>query len=241
MSLKSVASVVAIVLLFSSCDRELKDLIDSANRVTPADYLSADVYTSLQVEIVYVDGFPLNAVTLNNLKETLQARLNKPGGIEFITRGIPAPGVSGYTVDQLRDIEEEHRTRYPSGERLTAFIFVADKPYVSDGSATRVLGLYYGRSSVAVFEKTVRDGSGGFGQPGGVVMETWVLVHEIGHLLGLVDNGSAMQEQHEDKSRSGHCNNDACIMHFESDARLLSGVPAFDVNCLNDLRANGGK
>lgn len=230
-----------ILTVLSSCDLGLDDLLNRRPYIRARDFLSADKYTALELEVVYVEGFRPAQASLDNLKTMLEARLHKPDGITIATREIPSPGVDGYTYDRLKDIEKRERTKDPSGSTLTAFIFFADKPYITKGASTRVLGLFYGQTSVAVFEKTVHDASGGFGQPGGVVMETWVLYHEFGHVMGLVNNGTEMLENHEDGERMGHCNNDRCIMHFESDARLKSGVPGFDVNCLADLKANGGK
>lgn len=239
MNLRSTWRIIPLLLFLTAC--ELDDLVRNEDEVTANHFLSADKYTSLEIEVVYVEGFQPAAASLDNLKKTLETMVNKPGGISVVTRGIPPPGVEGYTLDKLKEIEKDHRVIFPSGSRLSTFIFFADKPYLNDNGTTRVLGLYYDHTSLAVFEKTVHDGSGGIGQPGGVVMETWVLTHEFGHALGLVSNGSPMQTPHEDPEKKGHCNNDACIMHFESDGRLLSGVPKFDDNCLADLKANGGK
>lgn len=240
MNLRSTWRIIPLLIFLTSCDLNLDELISKRKDITPNDFLSANNYSSLELEVIYVEGFQPASASLTNLKEMLEARLNKPDGISVTTKSIPSPGVDGYTLDKLREIEEAHRTKHPMGKHLTSFIFFADKPYIASSGASRVLGLYYDHSSLAVFEKTVHDASGGIGQPGGVVMETWVLHHEFGHVLGLVNNGTPLQAAHEDSERKGHCNNDACIMHFESDARLLSGVPSFDDNCLADLRANGG-
>jgi hypothetical protein len=241
MNFRSTWRIIPLLLFLTACDLGLDELVRKGDDITANNFLSADKYTSLEIEVVYVEGFQPASASLDNLKKTLETLVNKPEGISIVTRSIASPGVNGYTLEKLKDIEKDHRVMFPSGNRLTAFIFFADKPYFNSNGSTRVLGLYYDRTSLAVFEKTVHDGSGGFGQPGGVVMETWVLNHEFGHALGLVNNGSPMQTHHEDPEKKGHCNNDSCIMHFESDARLLSGVPKFDDNCLADLKANGGK
>jgi hypothetical protein len=73
------------------------------------------------------------------------------------------------------------------------------------------------------------------------------LNHEFGHLFGLVDLGSPMQVNHKDAANGNHCNVNNCLMYYGAETTdilgfLLTGnVPSLDVNCQNDIRANGGK
>jgi hypothetical protein len=56
-----------------------------------------------------------------------------------------------------------------------------------------------------------------------------------------------MQTSHKDAAHGSHCNNSNCLMYYASDTRdipgfLLTGnIPSFDANCIDDMRANGGK
>ena len=67
------------------------------------------------------------------------------------------------------------------------------------------------------------------------------------HLFGLVDMGSKMAVDHRDQENPNHCNNSNCLMHhtYTTNTRYAVGeldeLPSFDRNCLNDLKANGGK
>jgi len=74
-----------------------------------------------------------------------------------------------------------------------------------------------------------------------------VATHELGHVLGLVDLGSAMQQTHKDAAHGNHCDVTSCLMFWSvntSDfvANLLGGtIPTPDAKCAADLTANGGK
>ena len=76
-------------------------------------------------------------------------------------------------------------------------------------------------------------------------LESAVLMHEFGHVLGLVNNGTPMTQNHE--GESGHCDNEDCLMFYAAETgdmlAILGGgsIPTLDEQCLDDLQANGGK
>ena len=73
--------------------------------------------------------------------------------------------------------------------------------------------------------------------------------HEVGHLVGLVNNGTAMVNSHIDAQHGHHCANKNCLMYWEAEtpslvdlvkARVLYGdqSPLFlDSDCQADLAA----
>jgi len=219
-----------------------KDRIDNGPfAIEPKDFLQSKKYEKLEIEICYVDGHSPVQASLDNLRSFLEGRLNKPGGITFTYRSIPSPGKSSYDLDALQKIEKDNRSNYSRGDKLVSFVFFTDAPY----AAGNTLGLAYGTTSCAVFEKTVEDNSGGIGQPAKTVLETTVLEHEFGHLLGLVDNGTSMVTAHA--ANEHHCNNSNCLMYYAVETldfigNLAGGeIPQLDANCVADLQANGGK
>ncbi len=75
-----------------------------------------------------------------------------------------------------------------------------------------------------------------------------MLAHEIGHTLGLVDNGVPMVQDHEDPDHANHTADPECIMYWAYERRaavkkleqvLDSGTPeeaiGFCPPSLNDL------
>lgn len=215
--------------------------------VTPNAFLSSANYTSLVLEVVSVVGYEPSPAAEVNLKSFLEARLNKPDGITIVKRTIPSPGKSVYSFDDVKFLESAHRTLKTSGSQLTAFLLLLDGDYSANSGSGKVLGIAYGSSSMALFEKSVQEFSGDVGQPSISTLETAVMDHEFGHILGLVNNGTALQSSHQDTAHGKHCTNTNCLMYFNVETsdvigNLLGGsVPGLDAACLADLQANGGK
>ena len=45
-------------------------------------------------------------------------------------------------------------------------------------------------------------------------VEQSTLVHELGHAVGLVDNGVPLVSQHKDSAHGAHCTNESCTMYW---------------------------
>lgn len=224
-----------------------KDKISANDTLTPNSFLSANRFDKLMVEIQSVTGHEPTGATLTNLQNFLEQRLNKPGGIGFTSTSISAQGKSSYSFTDIQEIEKKNRTQNTNGKLAAAYILFLDGDYAANSGNSKVLGIAYGTSSMAIFEKTIRDFSGNIGQPATTTLETAVIHHEFGHTLGLVNNGTKMVSGHQDSPNGAHCNNKNCLMYFATETSdivgaLLGGsVPNLDDNCISDLRANGGK
>lgn len=240
--------VVCISLFFtvtiSGCR---KDHFVHNDKVSPNNFLSNTKYDKLIVEIQYVKGFPPTAAAIHNLLGFLQEHVNKSSGISIVQSEIASPGKSFYTLSDIENIERANRTQNTARKTLTAYLFFADNDYVANNGNSKVLGIAYGNSSMVIFEKTIRDFSGGIMQPPVATLETTVMDHEFGHLFGLVNNGTPMQVPHQDAPYGMHCNNKDCLMYYTAEtsdiiSNIVGGnIPALDGNCIDDLRANGGK
>lgn len=206
------------------------------------DLLSSARYTSLKIEIQYMPGFQPDAAAINHLTAFLSSRLNKPGGIQVMQKQIAAAG-SALSAQEVLNIEKQNRTVYTSGDQLGVYFLFTNGQYTDN----KVLGIAYRNTSMCLFGKTIHDNSGGVGQTSRTKLEATVLEHEFGHILGLVNIGSAMQTAHQDAPHGAHCNNENCLMYYASETTdalgfLLTGnIPSLDANCINDLKANGGK
>lgn len=217
------------------------------------DFLSADEFTSLRVEIAYVDGFKPSNATLSNLRTFFQARLNKPGGITFIETVVPATTVGALEREEYVKIEADNRTAFNEGDELAVWIFFADQNSDSDDGNSRILGTAYRNTSCIIYEKTLRDFSNRIGGANLTQLETITTEHEFGHLFGLVNLGTPMVRDHEDEQPNDdgvdtlnkHCDQENCLMYFQTVAdatsSAMNGLPTFGEFCLEDLRANGGK
>ncbi len=209
-------------------------------------FLSADNYESIVVEIVYVEGFRPTSQTLANLKNFMEARLNKPGGISFTETAIPSPGTSPYTLKEIAAIETQYRTKYNSPNVLALYAFFADGQYVNDTTTSFTLGTAYRNTSFVIYERTIQYLSTNIEALNRTNLESTVILHEFCHLLGLVNFGTPMQSQHQDKAHGEHCDNENCLMYWKTERNMvtdpaISAIPQLDANCIADLRANGGK
>jgi hypothetical protein len=237
----------ALFLVFLSGCHDDETAEEKNRKVRPNDYLSAETYTSLTVDVVYVEGLEPTATTVQALKSYLESVLNKPSGINVVLRSIPSPGAGIYSVETLKQVEFDQRTENTDGERLTAFIFFADGEYVNSTENSKILGVAYDYSSMAIFAQSVHDNSGGPGKPSTAKLETTAVNHEFSHILGLVNNGTPMTVDHHDNAHDGHCTNENCLMYYLAESSEIvpdlfgTATPVLDADCRADLVANGGK
>lgn len=210
-----------------------------------ADLLSTDTYSSLEVELVYVEGYEPTAGTISNLKTFLQNRLNKPQGINITKTAIPSPGLAPYSISDIREVESSFRETFNKDNTLAVFAFITDGSYEENNN---VLGIAYRNTSVVLFGSRIDELSGGIGQPSQSLLETTVMNHEFGHIMGLVNVGSPLQSEHQDTDHGRHCNVKSCLMYWTAEtgdvvANLVgaSHAPELDSQCIADLQANGGK
>lgn len=207
------------------------------------DFLTDTPYSSVIVEVDYVEGFAPTISARNSLEAFLEERLNKPGGVAIMLDDkIPVTGNQAMTAGDIRDLESQYRNQFSVDDRLAAYLIILDGKFEQES----VLGLAYYNTSMALFEEVIRDNTGGLGQPSAATVEATVMRHEAGHLMGLVDNGTPAQTDHVDEERGAHCTTESCLMYYSvRDAGFignLSGgnIPSLGEFCLQDLKANGG-
>lgn len=131
-------------------------------------------------------------------------------------------------------------------------VLFVDRFFEEDGARrANVLGVSIGDTRVvAMFKPVIGDG-GALLLGDGVdrFVEQTTMVHELGHALGLVNNGLAMQRDHQDEEHGAHCENDACVMFylnegfsdavdFARDALVRGDRILFDDDCLDDASSS---
>lgn len=208
------------------------------------DLLSEDDFNSLTIEIDYVSGFQPSSAALENLRNFLEARINKSAGITInLDDEIPSPNIDTISVEQVYELEKQHRDTFTSDKDIAVYFLFLDNSYENEN----VLGFAYLNTSMTIFKEVIENHTWGFGQPSSASVESAVTLHEFGHILGLVDNGSPALEDHVDTEHGAHCTNEECLMYWAVQTTDLMGfitggtIPNLDEACLNDLKANGGK
>ena len=257
--MKKLLALIAFVSIMVSCSKDATPGDNNGNNGTDItanlqptgssshDILSDDTYTSMVIEIVYVEGLQPTQTAINNFVSFINARTYKPDGVVVESRSIPSPGISTYTTQDIIDMEDANRIEYNTGNRIAIWAFFTDGKATGDTNTQVTLGTAYRNTSFIIYEATVQSLSGGFQQPSTPVLESTVMEHEFGHILGLTNFGAPMQSQHEDLDHEHHCNVESCLMYYAATTgpslMNVSGgtVPQLDAQCIADLRANGGK
>lgn len=213
------------------------------------DFLTADNFNSLIIDIVHVEGFrPIDA-TVNNLISFIEERTFKPGGIEVQFTSIPRTGEDEFTIQEVAAIETERRTLYNEGDQLALFIFFADADSENTDGNSFTLGAAYRNTSIVIYQNTILTLATNNNL--GITRETiatGVLNHEMCHVFGLVDLGTPLLSDHLDEGNGNHCNVDNCLMEFQIDFAetamdMMAGnvIPQLDPLCIQDLQGNGGR
>lgn len=234
--------VLVVSLGFTSCKKEdVRSGNDFKTLGTAAhDILSASRYSGLNVEIQYMDGYPPDSASINNLINFLKKYINKPDGIQVTQQKIAASGKTVLSLDDIVNIEKKYRTVFTENNTLAVHILITDADY----DQPNILATSYWNTSFCVFGKTVNDDSGSWGLSS-LTLLTTLFEHEFGHLMGLVNQGSPMQKDHLDHSNGAHCINSHCLMYYDVEKSTAAGnlfsIPILDANCEADLKANGGK
>ncbi|MDO7171808.1 membrane metalloprotease [Mariniflexile sp. AS56] len=260
--MKKITTLLLLFVLIASCTTEeaTETITDNetptdskiANQKNTGsssnDLLSDATFKSMVIELVYVEGFKPTQSSINNFVSFLQARTFKPSGITVESRAIPSPGNAPYTNQEIVAIEDANRTKYNSSNQIAVWAFFADGSSASNTNSGVVLGTAYRNTSFVIYEETIHDLSNSPFEPNRTVLETTVISHEFGHILGLTNLGATMVQNHEDTDHAKHCNVETCLMYWsaESGSGLdnlvgANSAPELDAQCIADLQANGGK
>jgi hypothetical protein len=259
MSYMRIVTCLFVIIGIFSCSTDAnnemnqRQAVDSeANRkavgASAGDLLGAAEFSSLRLELFYVEGTEPHPTAIDNLENFLSERLNKPGTIEIQLKALASPGKATYSIDDIRGLEDQNRTTYNDSDQIAVFGLFIDGEYDQNSENSSVLGVAYRNTSFVLFGETIRE----FGKrplaPARHVLETAVLLHEFGHLLGLVNAGTPLQNDHQDVEHGRHCDVEDCLMYWTAETgegllNLITGgtAPALDAQCIADLKANGGK
>lgn len=240
-------SLVLLLAALSGCFHARSAAPGGAAR----DFLQGNPYSKLVVEIDFQASKPPADSAVELLKKTADERLNKPGGIQ-VEKTSFSTSESQWSAAKLRDLESSKRGRRTGGDTAALYVLYLGGSYAGDTADSKVLGVAFGPSSVAIFKDNIESAGLSLGPIPvftTVDIERSVLVHEFGHILGLVNLGTPMVKNHEDPDpkHAGHSSNKGSVMYWaiESNAisRAFGNTPPteFDADDKADLKAAGGK
>ena len=198
---------------------------------------SAQVYLTaakpkMTFEIAPIVGREPDPTAVTLVVQRALDRCNKPGGVTAVVDPSVASVVSGTHIWSLADLhffELANRKVQDASDTAVLWVAYLDGVY---GPNNLAVGVAYDDHSIAVFKDVVPT----------AVNEGPVLVHELGHALGLVNGTAHMITPHEDTAHPKHDTNVGCVMFFSLDLGADGTAPDdYDDNCKADLKAAGGK
>jgi hypothetical protein len=235
---------------------------------TAQDLATAKQYQRLVFEVDAVPGFEPRTDALDELRSQLDGlrasgHLGKPAGIDIVVDtndALPrAPSADhAYTSDELEALSRDHLGRKGTSTEAVVHVLYVDGHSADDSGGSLVLGVAYEHALLVVFKATLEAGCASPSAKSKLVRtpdtlcsltEQSVLVHETGHLLGLVNRGLPMVAPHQDDAHGKHDANDQCVMFFASETSSLvpflldrisrgnTKAAPFDEACLADLAA----
>lgn len=174
-----------------------------------------------------VDSFPGNepsAAVQSDFIASARSIVDKPGGVELVLDGVLEAHPDPWTIEELRALAEATRDLDVGGDAIGIHILYVDGRFEIDG----VLGAAFTDRDLVIFRDRMDQQCDSAGVP---LMrdqlcetaEVTILVHEFGHLLGLVNRGLPMVVDHEDPEHPGHDADPDCVMYF-----AFEGADAFD-------------
>jgi hypothetical protein len=213
--------------------------------------MNAGVYLRPQakriaIEVNAVKGKLPRQASLNLLAARVKEVAKKPVTL-LPTKTIEPLSSNSYTIEDIRKAEAENRKNYSNeyGDPVVMHILYLNGSF--EGSVAVVadpLGIAYGASSVVIFPDEINRVAAA--HPPGTI-ESAVLIHEVGHILSLVNIGYKSPRPHEDPSSKGHSKNTRSVMYaaveridvaavFEDEV-IPTTYDADDLADLADIRA----
>ncbi len=208
----------------------------------------------------YVGDVPLLfpdvwVLSQSNLERLLPGKtVTIPHKIEEM-EALDDPGTTEFTADAVLALAKTHRGQKTEGA-VASFYAVWLRGYYKDDKGVvhdDVLGISIGDTGVlALFKPVIQSGALPGVSATSRILEQATLIHELGHTLGLVNNGISMVTPHQDVKHGAHCTNPKCIMYWENEGRAYASNfvkdyvktgndVLFGPECLADTDRAGGK
>lgn len=188
-------------------DKAVKDVVFEIDYETGKEPYTGSV-------IGFGDTFDLTKTNLNRIFSNTKT-LTLPTTVAQM-QDIGTISDEELTVDDILAIADAHRDTQSTSTKAAYYIVFVSGHFTDDnGPNPNVLGVSIGNTRVLVMFKDVIASTHSLVFPNTEkYVEQSTLVHELGHAVGLVDNGIAMVTPHKDSAHGAHCTNDKCTMYW---------------------------
>lgn len=266
----SVSPLLAFLLVRSAATAASNAAAGTSSYDSISTYYST--MTTLNIQVVYESDAspyagtfsnPFTGNTKNvwdilddNVKEVFKNRSTSvttsiPKTLSSMT-SISSQNKTKWTVSDIISFAKTYRTSQSTQTTGNFFVAFVNGYYSSDGSSqnTNVIGVNVTNTPYIIIFKQVVSSTGD-STPSGTATKVYVeqstLVHEMGHALGLVNNGVTMTSSHQDTSNGKHCTDTTCVMYYanEGTSALVTFLQnyiktgsniMFKTDCLNDTQ-----
>lgn len=182
-------------------------------------YIRGDEASRLVIEIDHTEGFAPYGNTMTRLPPGLEDILDKPDGVEIMIDEVLEPRGDDHVWERSDLFDLAASTNDLSVPEGTAKIHVLllDGQDENDSDSGVILGLAWDHLQIAIYKQTLEEGCETvhpIEQRLCEAAELSVLTHEVGHTLGLVNNGLPMVMDHEDPDHSKHEVMEDCVMYW---------------------------
>lgn len=201
------------------------------------NYLNSSKFKRLVIEVDYEESSKPSSNSLEYLKSTIAKYADKPNGIIFSEGNSFDKRKEEYSISDLLEIQKNNRKLYTKNDQAVIHIIYINGKYSNNESA---LGVAINSSTFVIFEDQISSATTALIQKSEI--EKAVLVHEFGHLLGLVNINYTSEFNHEDTSHRHHSNNKESVMYWAvedlSISNILAGGPpkTFDTDDEKDIK-----
>lgn len=189
-------------------------------------------YADLIVEIDYQSGVTPDQNAVSHLLDIIRRYADKPAGVTLSGGNEFGSDRTQWTTSDLRATADANRQHYSDADTTVVYILYVRGGLYDDGQETNAIGVAHRASEIAVFPEKWSGGSLGALLGSDANVERSVLVHEWGHLLGLVNISYTSDIDHEDPEHPKHSSNRGSAMYWaiESTAigQVFSGPPPDD-------------
>jgi len=186
---------------------------------------------NLVIEVDVQQGVSVDQAALDVLVNRIRQYADKPGGITVSGGNTFASATTEWTTDQMRAVAEANRNNHSNASTVVVYVLYLDGALHRDGEETTAIGVAYNASEFAVFPGRWA-GLGGSLLGSDSALERAVLVHEWGHLLGMVNIGYTSRINHEDADHPHHSSSQNSVMYWAVETDLIgqffNGAPPND-------------